>query len=112
MFGEGNFYLEIQDHGIAEQKKVNSGIYKLSQETGIPLVAANDAHYVTREDAYIQDVLMCIQMNKMLDDPDRMRFETQEFYIKSYDEMAQLFPEHPEALENTVKIAEQCNVDF
>ncbi len=112
IFGKDNFYLEIQDHGIPEQEIVNNGIYKISAETGIPLVATNDAHYVRRSDAYVQDVLMCIQMNRTLDDPERMKFATEEFYLKSYDEMAQLFPQHLEALENTVKIAEKCNVDF
>ena len=112
IFGEGNYFLEIQDHGIEEQKNVNRAIYHLSEETGIPLVATNDAHYLTREDAKIQDVLMAIQMGKTVDDPTRMKFETDEFYIKSRDEMAALFPNHPEAIENTVKIAERCQVEF
>ncbi len=112
ILGEGNFYLEIQDHGIDEQKTVNREIIKLSEETGIPLVATNDAHYISREDAYMQDVLMCVQMNRLLDDPTRMKFATDEFYIKSEDEMRSLFPSHPEALENTVKIADMCNLEF
>lgn len=112
IFGADNFFLEIQDHGIAEQRIVNDGLYRLSEETGIPLVATNDAHYLTREDAKIQDILMAIQMGKTVDDPTRMRFETEEFYIKSGDQMAQLFPQHPEALANTVRIAERCNVEF
>lgn len=112
IFGAGNYFLEIQDHGIAAQRDVNRALYHMSEETGIPLVATNDAHYLTREDAKIQDVLMAIQMGKAVDDPTRMKFETNEFYIKSADEMAQLFPEHPEALENTVKIAERCQVEF
>lgn len=112
LFGEGNFYLEIQDHGIAEQKRVNDGLYRLNQETGIPLVATNDAHYLTREDSKIQDVLMSIQMGKTVDDPTRMKFETEEFYIKSTEEMAQLFPAHPEAITNSVVIAEQCQLEF
>ena len=112
IFGEGNYFLEIQDHGIEEQKHVNRAIYHLSEETGIPLVATNDAHYLTREDAKIQDVLMAIQMGKTVDDPTRMKFEADEFYIKSRDEMAALFPNHPEAIENTVKIAERCQVEF
>lgn len=112
IFGEGNYYLEIQDHGIAEQRIVCDGLFRLSEETGIPLVATNDAHYLSRQDAQLQDILMCIQMNKMVSDPDRMKFETEEFYIKSGEEMAALFPEHPEAISNTVKIAEQCNVEF
>ena len=112
IFGEGNFYLEIQDHGIDEQKEVNREIIKISEETGIPLVATNDAHYISREDAYMQDVLMCVQMGRSLSDPSRMKFATDEFYIKSEYEMSSLFPSHPEALENTVKIAEMCNLEF
>lgn len=112
IFGEGNYFLEIQDHGIEEQKNVNRAIFHLSEETGIPLVATNDAHYLTRQDAALQDVLMAIQMGKTVDDPTRMKFETEEFFIKSRDEMAALFPNHPKALENTVKIAERCQVEF
>lgn len=112
IFGKDSFYLEIQDHGIEEQKTVNREIIKLSEQTGIPLVATNDAHYVTREDAYIQDVLMCIQMNKSVNDPNRMKFATDEFFIKSEEEMRELFPAHPEALENTLKIADMCNLEF
>ena len=112
IFGEDNFYLEIQDHGLPEQRDVNRGILKIAEETGIPLVATNDAHYSRREDAKLQDVLMCIQMGKTVEDIDRMRFETDEFYLKSEEEMAQLFPNHPEAIENTAKIAERCNVEF
>lgn len=112
LFGEGNYYLEIQDHGIAEQAVVNRALEKMSEETGIPLVCTNDAHYVVKEDAPTQDVLLCIQTGKTLDDPDRMRFESEEFYLKSGDEMLELFERHPEALENTVKIAEMCNFDF
>ena len=81
LFGEGNYYLELQDHGIPQQKQVIQGLVKLHQETGIPLVATNDAHYLTRQDAVLQDVLMCIQMGKTVEDPSRMRFETPEFYL-------------------------------
>ena len=112
LFGEDGYYLELQDHGIAAQKQVNAQIIRLSEETGIPLIATNDAHYLRREDAEMQDILMCIQTGKTLDDPGRMRFETREFYVKSEGEMAALFPDHPEAIENTVKIAELCNLDF
>lgn len=112
IFDREHFYLEIQDHGIPVQKKVNDGLYQLAKELNIGLVATNDAHYLTKADARIQDVLMSIQMGKTVDDPTRMKFETQEFYIKDADEMAALFPEHPEALENTVRIAERCQVDF
>ena len=112
LVGADRYYLEIQDHSIPQQKTVLQGLLRLHQETGISLVATNDAHYLTREDASIQDVLMCIQMGKTVEDPHRMRFETQEFYLKSEAEMAALFPDWPEALENTVKIAEACSVDF
>ena len=112
IFDREHFYLEVQDHGIAVQQKVNSGLYQLASELNLGLVATNDAHYLTRKDARIQDVLMSIQMGKTVDDPTRMKFETEEFYIKDADEMAALFPEHPEALENTVKIAERCQVEF
>lgn len=83
LFGPENYYLEIQDHNIPQQKEAIRGLIQLHQETGIPLVATNDAHYLTRQDAAIQDVLMCIQMGKTVEDPNRMRFETQEFYLKS-----------------------------
>ena len=112
LFGQDGYYLEIQDHGLPEDREIVRGIVRIHEETGIPLVATNDAHYLTRGDARMQDVLMCIQMGKTVDDPARMRFETEEFYIKSEEEMAALFPEWPEALENTAKIAELCNVDF
>ena len=112
IFGENNFFLEIQDHGIEAQKEVNMGLYRLSDETGIPLVATNDAHYLTREDARIQDVLMAIQMGKTVDDPTRMKFETSEFYIKSEEEMFALFPTHPDAITRTVEIANRCQVEF
>ena len=112
IFDREHFYLEIQDHGIKEQQIVNEGLYQLSKELNIDLVATNDAHYLTKEDARIQDVLLAIQTGKTIDDPTRMRFETQEFYIKSEEEMASLFPEHPEAITNTMKIAERCHVDF
>ena len=112
IFGEDGYYLELQDHSIPSQRQVNAGIIRLHEETGIPIVATNDAHYLTREDAETQDILMCIQMGKTLDDPGRMKFETEEFYIKSEQEMLDLFPQYPEAIENTAKIAELCNMDF
>ena len=112
IFDREHFYLEIQDHGIPLQRKVNEGLYQLAKELNLGLVATNDAHYLTKADARIQDVLMSIQMGKTVDDPTRMKFETQEFYIKDADEMAALFPEHPEALANTVRIAERCQVEF
>ena len=112
LFGEDGYYLELQEHGIPAQKQVNAGIMRLHEETGIPLVATNDAHYLRKEDAETQDILMCIQMGKTLDDPGRMKFETNEFYVKSEEEMASLFPNYSEAIENTAKIAELCNVEF
>ena len=112
IFGENNYFLELQDHGIPEQMEVNREILKLAKELNLPLVATNDAHYLTREDSVTQDVLMCVQMGKTIDDPNRMRFETQEFYIKSEEEMRSLFPSLPEAIENTQKIADRCNIDF
>ena len=112
IFGPDGYYLELQDHKIKEQKEAARGILKIHQETGIPLVVTNDAHYLTREDAPIQDVLMCVQMGKTVEDPQRMRFETDEFYLKSQEEMAALFPQWPEALTNTAKIADLCNMDF
>ncbi len=112
IFGKGNYFLELQDHGLPEQIEINRDILKLAEETGLPLVVTNDAHYINREDSYIQDVLMCVQMGKTVDDPNRMRFETQEFYLKSEAEMRALFPNLPEAIENTQKIADRCNVEF
>jgi DNA polymerase-3 subunit alpha len=112
IFGQDNFYLELQDHNIKEQREVNSALLKLSKETNIPLIATNDIHYVDKNDAKIHDVLMCIQMGKTVDDPNRMRFQSEEFYLKSPEEMYELFPYAQEALENTAKIADRCNVDF
>ncbi len=111
LFGE-DFYLEIQDHGIREEKLAANGLIKLSRETGIPLALTNDAHYIEKSDAYYQDVLMCIQTGKTVDDDNRMRFETNELYLKTEEEMRALFPEQSEAADNTVIIAEKCNYDF
>jgi DNA polymerase-3 subunit alpha len=112
LFGPDGYYLELQDHNIPIQKQVNAGILRIHEETGIPLVATNDAHYIRKEDGEMQDILMCIQMGKTLDDPNRMKFETGEFYVKSEEEMAALFPNYPEAIANTAKIADLCNLDF
>lgn len=112
IFGEGNFFLEMQDHGIPEQQAVNQGILRLARETGLPLVVTNDAHYLRKEDAAMQDVLLCIQTGKTVDDENRMKFHTQEFYVKSEEEMRSLFPNCGEAFENTAKIAERCNLEF
>ena len=112
IFGEGNFFLELQDHGIDEQRPVNQGIQRLSRETGLPMVVTNDAHYLRKEDAKMQDVLLCIQTGKTVDDQNRMKFQTQEFYVKSEEELRFLFPGLDEAFENTVKIADRCNLEF
>jgi len=110
IFGENNFFLELQDHGLREQKLVNENLIQLSEETGIPLVATNDVHYLKKQHSIVHDVLLCIQTGKTIDEEDRMKFPTDEFYLKSYEEMQKLFPK--EALENTVKISERCNVDI
>mgnify|MGYP004536643981 FL=1 len=112
LFGEDGFYLEIQNHGIPDEARAAEGLIRLHRDTGIPLVVTNDAHYIEKKDAYYQDVLMCIQMGKTVDDPNRMRFESQELYLKSEDEMRALFPDWQEAADNTVKIAEMCSFDF
>jgi len=112
IFGQDNFFLELQSNGIEEQNLVNQGLIKLSKETAIPLVATNDAHYLRRTDAKAHEVLLCIQTGKKITDEDRMRFSTDDFYIKSTEEMSALFRNVPEAVENTVKIAERCNVEL
>lgn len=112
IFGEENYYLEIQDHNLPEQKEVNRELIRLSKEIGVGLVATNDVHYVRKEDSKIHDILMCIQMGKTVNDPARMRFGSDEFYLKSREEMEEIFPEVQEALDNTSKIAQMCNVEF
>jgi DNA polymerase-3 subunit alpha len=112
IFGENNYFLELQDHGIPEQKNVNRELVSLSRKLNLPLVVTNDVHYLTKEDAFSHDVLLCIQTGKNMDEAERLSFPTDEFYLKSPEEMAALFPDHPEALENTVKIAERCQFDF
>ena len=111
-FGEGNYFLEIQNHGLDEQLQINSDLIKLSKETNIPLVATNDAHYVDKTDAKMQQVLICIQTNHTVGEDTGLEFGTQEFYLKSEDEMLEVFSQCPEAVENTAKIAERCNVEF
>lgn len=112
IFGKDHFYLELQDHGIEEQRPVNQGVQRIARETGLPLVVTNDAHYLRKEDAEMQDVLLCIQTGKTVDDENRMKFQTQEFYLKSEKELRELFPGLDEAFENTVRIAERCNLEF
>ncbi|MFA5536252.1 MAG: DNA polymerase III subunit alpha [Bacillota bacterium] len=110
IYGEGNFYLEMQNHGIREQLVVNADLERLSKELEIPLVATNDVHYIKRADAFHHEVLLCIQTGKNLEDENRMRFQGEEFYLKSKEEMAELFIDNPEAVENTLIIAEKCNL--
>lgn len=112
IFGKENFYLELQYNRLPEQTIVNQNLIKMSKETGIDLVATNDAHYMKREDAYNHEVLLCIQTSKKMTDTDRMRFATDEFFIKSKEEMYENFENVEEALENTVKIANMCDVEF
>ncbi len=112
IFGGNNYFLELQDHGIDDQQTVNQGLLRMSQETGIPLVATNDIHYVKKEDAEAHDILLCIQTGKKVADEDRMRYEGGQYYLKSPEEMEALFPYAKQALENTGKIAERCNVEI
>ncbi|MBE0448197.1 MAG: DNA polymerase III subunit alpha [Actinobacteria bacterium] len=112
LFGDGNFFLEVQDHGIPEQKKVNEGMFMLADELGIPIIVTNDIHYTDRGDAQAHDVLLCIQTGSTLAETGRLKFETDEFYLKSAEEMAALFPGRPDALKNTLDIAERCNVEI
>ena len=112
LFGEGNYYIEIQNHGLREQLDIMPDLVQLSKETGVPLVATNDAHYIRKEDSAVQQVLICIQTNHTLGEETGLEFSTDEFYIKTEDEMRQAFSELPQAIENTQIIAEQCNVEF
>ena len=112
IFGKGNFFLELQDHGIAQQQMVNQQLIRMNQETGIGLVCTNDVHYTYVDDAAPHDILLCIQTGKKVEDEDRMRYEGGQYYVKSPEEMAQIFPYAPEALENTQKIADRCHVDI
>ena len=112
LFGEGNYYIELQDHGLEEDNIVLPQLIKLARETGIPMAATNDSHYLRKEDAKMQGILLCIQTGKTIQDADKMEFQTDEFYVKTTDEMYDLFSMVPEACENTAKIAEQCNFDF
>lgn len=112
IFGENNYFLEMQDHGIPEQKLVNQQLLRMSRETGIPLVATNDVHYTFEDDVASHDILLCIQTGKKLADEDRMRYEGGQYFVKSPQQMAELFPATPEALENTWKIAQRCHVEI
>ncbi|MBO6305791.1 MAG: DNA polymerase III subunit alpha, partial [Selenomonadaceae bacterium] len=112
IFGKDNFFLELQYHGLAEEMKVNTALIELSEKCGVKLVATNDVHYINREDAKIQDILVCIGTNRIIEEKDRMKFEGSEYYLKSPEDMAKIFKELPDALKNTREIAERCNVDF
>ncbi|MCX7714679.1 MAG: DNA polymerase III subunit alpha [Clostridia bacterium] len=112
ILGKDNFFIELQDHGISSQKRIIPELIKLAKELDLGLVATNDVHYISKEDAKYQDILMCIEMEKTVDDPDRMKFETDEFYVKSPDEMKQLFSYAENAVLNTANIAKRCNVEF
>ncbi len=111
-FGEGNYYIELQDHGIEEQQRIIPELIRLASDCGIPLVATNDCHYVQKEDAAMQHALICIQTNHTIDDDDTLEFKTEEFYVKSTEEMAKLFSYAPEAVTNTALVAQKCNFDF
>ena len=110
IFGKGNFYLEIQDQGIPEEKRIQPNLLKLEQELGIPLVATNDSHYLCEDDSHAQDVMVCIQTGKSINDTNRLKFHGNQFYVKSAAEMAKVFPDHERVLERTLEIAERCNV--
>ncbi len=112
IFDDGRFYIELQKNFLPEQDKANKGLIALADELDLPLVATNDCHYLSREDAFAHEVLLCIQTGKTMDDPNRMRFPNDEFYLKSAEEMTALFPDHPEAIANTIRIAERCNLDL
>lgn len=112
LFGEKNYYIELQDHGLREQKAVLSGLRRLATELSVGMVATNDCHYNQKADSQMQKILICIQTNHTVDEPSDMEFETEEFYVKSAEEMAALFSDYPGAIENSVKIAEQCNLEF
>ena len=112
IFGENNFFLELQDHGIRQQTQVNTSLIRLSRELGIPMVVTNDVHYIREEDAVPHDLLLCIQTGKKVSDQDRMRYEGGQYYLKSEEEMQKVFPYAREAMDNTHKIAERCNVEI
>src|SRR6056297_1416656 len=112
IFGEGEFYLELQDHGIPEQKEVNPALIRMSKETGLPLIATNDIHYIRQEEANAQDILICIGTNKKKNQIDRLKFDSDQFYLKSEAQMRELFRDIPEALDNTVKLADKCELEI
>ena len=110
IFGKGNFYLEVQDQGLEPEKKIRADLFRLERDLGIPLIATNDSHYLSQEDSHAHDVMLCIQTGSKMQDPNRFHLDTDQFYVKSGEEMAQLFPDAPEALSRTMEIAERCNL--
>lgn len=112
MMGDGNFYLEIQDHGIADQRKVNEGLLRIARNLNMPVVATNDCHYIERSDSIAHDVLLCVQTGVTINEPKRMKFSTDNFYFRSPEEMKSLFSSVPEAISNTVEITEKCNLEL
>ncbi|MBR4270543.1 MAG: DNA polymerase III subunit alpha [Clostridia bacterium] len=112
MFAPGDFYIEVQDHGIEDQRKILPDLYRLAEVLGVKTIATNDVHYLYPEDAETQDILLCIQTGKTIDDPTRMRMDGNQFYLKTEEEMRQVFAAHPESIDNTLEVAEKCNVDF
>ena len=112
ILGDGNFFLELQDHGIPEQRAANEALRRMARKLGLPLVASNDCHYLRRDDAFAHDVLLCIGTQRMVSDADRIKYATDQFYLKTGDEMAAIFPDDPQALDNTLAIAERCNVEI
>jgi len=112
VFDGGRFFLEVMEHGLEEQRRVNRALVRIAQRTGLPLVATNDAHYLLEDDAHAHDVLLCIGTGKKIQDEDRFRFDSQEFFLKSAEQMARVFPEHPEALRNTLRVAEMCGFEL
>ena len=112
LFGKENFFIELQDHGIEEQQRIIPSLVRIADEIGVDIVATNDSHYIEKEDSKTHNILLCIQTNRTINDNDRMEFQTNEFYLKTEDEMRELFPKYPQAIDNTQKIAERCNVEF
>lgn len=112
LFGKDNFFIELQDHGIEEQQRIIPSLVRIADEIGVDIVATNDSHYIEKEDSKTHNILLCIQTNRTINDNDRMEFQTNEFYLKTEEEMRLLFPKYPQAIENTQKIADRCNVEF
>jgi len=110
IFGKGNFFLEIQDQGLEQERKIAEDFYKLEKDVGIPMVATNDSHYLCEDDAHAQDVMVCIQTGKSIHDTNRMKFEGTQFFVKSAEEMARVFSDAPQLLERTVEIGERCHM--